>query len=184
MVSLPGLLYIRITPGLRLAKLPFTAVAVWPLLLIITSVTLLGNLNLALTTSALNLVPPSIDFISWVVYAVTTPTVLGKSIPFICICSPVINFPEVSLNVISVDPPPAPTANPLAPLFFPLTNDCAGNSAALIFSFKIKSVCVWISNNFNSQVVVGPSYALSSKLNEYTLALPIFCPTRAECTVW
>ena len=43
-----------------------------------------------------------------------------------------MNFPEVSLNSIKFCPPPEFAANPLAPLFFPLTNDSFGNSALLI----------------------------------------------------
>ena len=92
---------------------------------------LFGSLNLSNTASALNLTPSPTDLISCAVYAVAIPIVLGKSTPFICICSPTLNYPEVSFNLITVELLPAPTANPLAPLFFPFTNDPAGSSVLL-----------------------------------------------------
>ena len=52
------------------------------------------------------------------------PTVLtGVSTPSISICSPLAKVPEVWVKDIIVELPPAPTAYPLAPLFFPLMYD-------------------------------------------------------------
>ena len=109
-----------------------------------------GNLNLSSKQSAVNVGYPDTpvwytDLISSVEYAVTVPIVLGKSIPLIINCSPTENVPEVWLKVIVVDPPPAETAYPLAPLLLPFTNDVAGNSKFETEEFKTNAVYVWIS---------------------------------------
>ena len=46
--------------------------------------------------------------------------VLEKSTPLTVICSPLAKEPDVCLKLINVDPPPASTRYPLAPLLLPL----------------------------------------------------------------
>ena len=62
--------------------------------------------------------------------------------PLILICSPTINVPDVSLNVIVALLPPGLTANPEAPLLRPSTNAVSGNSVDDIAVFKTKLVNV------------------------------------------
>ena len=62
--------------------------------------------------------------------------------PLIRICSPTINVPEVSLNVIVALLPPADFAKPEAPLLNPSTNAVSGNSVDETAVFKTRLVCV------------------------------------------
>ena len=65
--------------------------------------------------------------------------------PLILICSPTINVPEVSRNLIVALLPPAAVAKPEAPLLRPSTNAVSGNSVLDIAVFKTKLVNVWTS---------------------------------------
>ena len=62
--------------------------------------------------------------------------------PFILICSPTINFPEVSSKSLDALLPPALRAKPDAPLLNPSTNAVSGNSDDVTASFKTKDVYV------------------------------------------
>ena len=104
-----------------------------------------GNLYLSRKQFAVNCENPVealcfTDLMSSSEYEVAVLIVLGKSIPLIINCSPTENVPEVCLKLIVDDPDPAETANPLAPLLFPFTNDVAGNSALVTEVFKTRVV--------------------------------------------
>ena len=168
-------MYLTRLPSLRPVNIfdGEVTVAVDPSPIISTLVILFGNLNLSKNALALKwaltlglLLVCLTALIFCVLYEVTIPIVLGKSIPLICICSPVAKEPDVWFKSIVVLLLPAPTAYPLAPLFLPFTKDPLGRSVRLIDWLRTKEVFVWISNNLNSQVVESPVYAESSKLNE------------------
>ena len=104
-----------------------------------------GNLNFLRKQFSVNCENPVealcfTDLMSSSEYAVTVLIVLGKSNPLIISCYPTENVPEVCLKLIVDDADPAETANPLAPLLFPFTNDVAGNSALVIEVFKTRVV--------------------------------------------
>ena len=85
----------------------------------------LGILNLSRTESAVNNGKPLpdsclTDLIFWVPYSTNSAIVLEKSTPLTVICSPLAKEPDVPLKLMNVDPPPASTRYPLAPLLFPL----------------------------------------------------------------
>ena len=76
-----------------------------------------------------------------VLYAVATLIVLGTSLdPSISICSPLWKVPDVWTTLTEVEFPPAPTANPFAPLFFPLIRDPSLTSELLTAWFKVMLV--------------------------------------------
>ena len=90
-----------------------------------------GMLNFLKTLLALKLVPDT-DLIFCVLYADAIPIVLETSVdPSISIFSPLWKVPDVCSRLTTVDPPPAPTANPLAPLLLPLIKDPSLTSALL-----------------------------------------------------
>ena len=66
--------------------------------------------------------------------------------PFIMICSPVINVPDVWTSLTAVVLLTFDSTNPVAPLLTPLTKDPAGHCNGLNNTFTSKSVNVCTSN--------------------------------------
>ena len=88
----------------------------------------------------------------------------NDSSPFIIICSPAINLPDVCVSftfmlLLTVD-----STNPVAPLLTPLINEVAGHSKASNATLTTKSVKVWTSNTYRSCSVAALEYGASDKL--------------------
>ena len=67
------------------------------------------------------------------------------SSPLILIFSPLLNVPAVWVTCILLDPAPAETAYPSAPLSLPTINPDWLSSSELTLSFNSNAVYVWIS---------------------------------------
>ena len=65
--------------------------------------------------------------------------------PFILICSPTINVPDTCSKSWVVPPPPASSANPVAPLLNPSTKEPTGNSVLDNATLTVIFVNNWIS---------------------------------------
>ena len=119
--SIPALWYLTTDPTLNPVNAFPSALAVAVPLetVILTAEIPLGILNVSKTLLAEKL-PPDIDLIFCVLYAVAIPIVLETSSdPSISICSPLWKVPDVCTTLIDV-PEPASIEYPLAPLFLPL----------------------------------------------------------------